>query len=513
MARKRTGSLYWTKSGWRARLTVDVDGVSVQKSFDLKTHDRAAAKAKLRRLLRENAPTVTAAEAKRHDTFKEAAERIVGDSTIRSKKSREERLKLHVYSAIGGKTIDTIVAGDIRAILKQMADDGSSKQTCVHVRNDVSAVLGELWRLDELPENVCQKVQIPPSAKVDTRERAVLSDDELVTYLGWQHPREKRRDAVLERQTMACVSRMFGGIRWGDIRALRWEAFETEHGRFSYGWAPRKKTARPQALIVPDMLRPILRDWWERRGRPTAGLLFPSRRGERVGLERKQGTIGKALRRDLARAFGIERPARVERVRKNGRPDSVQTWEKAREMTARERELLTETEFTRPVEFHSFRRAFKQALAEAGVELQTAMTLSGATDAATHRRYLANTSKARAIPLAALPRLSVSASLMQKPSNPDNETNCFSQCATQESNLRPTAPEALRLDGSSKKQADRSGASEAAIASGAVLAAPCRNVMQKRWGSPEAADAALGAYLWVRAEQIATGLGAWMGDT
>lgn len=61
---------------------------------------------------------------------------------------------------------------------------------------------------------------------------------------------------------MACLSLVFGSIRWGDIRAIRWEAFETEDGRFSFGWAPRKKTARPQQLIVPQMLRPILRDWW-----------------------------------------------------------------------------------------------------------------------------------------------------------------------------------------------------------------------------------------------------------
>ncbi len=43
MARPRKGSLYWTKSGWRARLTIDVDGVAVQESFDPETLDRAAA--------------------------------------------------------------------------------------------------------------------------------------------------------------------------------------------------------------------------------------------------------------------------------------------------------------------------------------------------------------------------------------------------------------------------------------------------------------------------------------
>ena len=423
VARPRTGSLYWTKSGWRARLTVDVDGVSVQKSFDLETTDRAVARVKLRRLLRENATAAELeAEAPLLETFTEAAERIVGESVIRSKRTRLDRLRLHVYPAIGPKRVNEIVAGDIREILKKLADAGASKQTCVHMRNDVSAVLGELWRHDMLPENVCAKVQIPKNAKVDKRERAVLTDEELVAYLAWQHPSEKKQAAVLERQVMACVSRVFGGIRWGDIRALRWEAFETENdGRFSYGWAPRKKTARPQALIVPNMLRPILRDWWERHGRPTEGLLFPARKGKRAGEERKPGSVAHALRRDLERAFGIVRPVTVEAARSNGRPNTLHKWETAREMTARERELLTETEFTRPVEFHSFRRAFKQALAEAGVELQTAMTLSGATDASTHRRYLTNTAKARQIPEAALPRFSIAHAETPDPANENSE--------------------------------------------------------------------------------------------
>jgi hypothetical protein len=80
----------------------------------------------------------------------------------------------------------------------------------------------------------------------------------------------------------------------------------------------------------------------------------------------------------------------------------------ARGLTPRQRELFEETEFTKPVDFHSFRRAFKQALADAGVELQTAMALSGGSDAKAHRRYLNNTSKMRRIPAAALPSFSIS---------------------------------------------------------------------------------------------------------
>lgn len=74
--RPRKGSLYWTKSGWRARITIEVDGEAVQKSFDLETRDKQVAKAKLKRLAKENrAPEELAKEAARPDTFEEVARR------------------------------------------------------------------------------------------------------------------------------------------------------------------------------------------------------------------------------------------------------------------------------------------------------------------------------------------------------------------------------------------------------------------------------------------------------
>jgi integrase len=422
----RSGSLYWTKSGWRGRIRMDVDGETVQKSFDLGTHDRSVANIKLRRLVKEaspSAPSGELADPARVETFEEAARRLDDESTLRTKKARLDRLKMHAFPAFGSKLVTELVAGDVRDLLKALADDGASKETCVKIRNDVSSVLGELWRTDMIPENVCKKVRIPKNAKIDKRERAVLSDDELVRYLAWRHPNEKKQKAVLERQTIACVSRMFGGLRLGDIKAIRWEAFSIDEGRFPTGWVPREKTARAQLLEVPEMLRPILNDWWHRAGKPSEGFLFPVRRGKRAGEQKRAGSPAAALRRDLVRAFGIERPVAVPFTRSNGRPDVVLRWAPARDMTPRERELLTETEFTRPVEFHSFRRAFKQGLADAGVELQTAMTLSGASDAKTHRRYLANTAKARQIPAAALPLLSMSHAQLPEP---ENDSSIFS---------------------------------------------------------------------------------------
>jgi integrase len=433
------GSLYLGATGWRARVTVTIDGERVRKAFDLGTSNKSAARLKLKRLLDVEAPTP--AEAARVETFREAALRIVEASKIRTTAQRKARLEHHVFEHLGDKSVDEVTASDVREVLATVAGAGLSRQLCTHVKNDISAVLGELWRNEVISENVVAKVRVP-DAKVDTRERAVLTDAELVLYLSWEHPDPKWRADTLERQTMACVSRMFGGLRHGDVLALRWESFDVTDGRFEHGWAPRKKTARPQLLEVPEMLRPILRDWWERHGRPRSGLIFATRHGERAGEERVGASVARAFRRDLRRALGIDEPQRVELMRRNGRRDVRIEFKPARPLTPRERELFEETEFTKPVDFHSFRRAFKQALADAGVELTTAMSLSGASDVKAHQRYLANTSKMRRVPVEALPTFA-----MVRAETPDaglrNPPN--SQCRRVDLNHRPEAYEASAL--------------------------------------------------------------------
>ena len=61
-----------------------------------------------------------------------------------------------------------------------------------------------------------------------------------------------------------------------------------------------------------------------------------------------------------------------------------------------------------PVDFHSWRRAYVQALADADVNAQAAAALAGHASLEAHARYLANTQKAREIPEAALPAFGVS---------------------------------------------------------------------------------------------------------
>lgn len=437
--RPAKGTLYETKSGWRARMTVTIDGERVKKSFDLETKDKTVARIRLKRLVLNNGEPVSELQelAGRVETFSEAAERIVGASKIKTKASRKDRIRLHVAPHLGDQLVTEIGPREIREVLETMVANGLGKQQCIHVRNDMSAVLGHLWDEGVLPENFIKKVKIPRDAPEDRRERAVLTDAELLRYLTWEHPEEGRRMAVLERQTMACISRMFGGVRLNDLRELEWSALDTNN--FEWGWAPRTKTERPQRLRIPPQLRPFLVDWWERAGRKASGPVFPVRLGDRAGQKRKVSSIVGAFRRDLKRAFGIETHEIEIIKRSNGRNLTKITWKEARPMTPREVELLEDTKFTRRVDFHSFRRAYKQGLANAGVDIQTAMTLSGSSDPKAHARYLANTAMMAEVPLGALPSFDMAGAETLEANSPNLGDL---QCRRADLNCRPHAYEA-----------------------------------------------------------------------
>ena len=154
-------------------------------------------------------------------------------------------------------------------------------------------------------------------------------------------------------------------------------------------------------------------------------MVFPVRRGERAGEQRKRMTHAKAFRRDLRSAFGLELWD-GETWRTAGDKEQPKKGPKPRKPTPRERTLLEGDANTLPVDFHSWRRAFSQALAEAGVNEQVAMGLSGHESEDAHRRYLRNAERLRALPIAALPRLNVSgANACAKSPLPDVEPSVF----------------------------------------------------------------------------------------
>jgi integrase len=407
--------------GYYGRYYIDEDGRRRRVCVALKANgepifDKARARYALARLIAANAHGKEAAE--QGETFEQAARRVVDDQKrggTATWSERLSRLEKYVFPKIGAMTPKHIKASTVLALLKDVRDLGRSQQTMTHVKVDISIVLGDLLQNDDIERNVCSKLDVPealPAASERTKkEREVLSDEELSLYLSWRHPDPRHQIATLERQVMACVARMFGGLRTSDLHAIRWENFELQS--FAWGYAPRRKGKRlskggkPQKLVVPTLLRPILRSWWMTQGAPPEGLVFPVLKGDNAGKgQRKRSSHAEGFRTDLRRALGIEQLVWKEGKRTNGRPYRWQVWEDVRPLTPRERALLEECDYTKPVDFHSWRRSFAQGLADAGVNAQQAQALAGHASMAAHEAYLSNSKKLREIPEAALPHIS-----------------------------------------------------------------------------------------------------------
>ncbi len=419
--RPRTGGLFQRNGQWYARFTATKDGESVRVVRALNTDSKQVANAKLERLLKEE---LTPEDASRGETFEEAARRVAKAQTAAGKKSWEaelERLEQHVFKVLGEKLVTEIRARHINELLSGVTvHDGATpaRQTLKNILSAISVVLDDLWRKELLAENVARRVKVPKSHR-PVKERAVLTDFELARYLAWQHPEEHAQVGVLERQTMSCIARLFGGVRTGDLHALRWDDLDAANGRFGWGYAPRKKTERPQRLIIDDMLRPILRRWWDHSGRPLTGVVFPALRDgkhSKAGKDSKhEVSHASAMRTDLRRAFGIEKFETVIITRKDGRKVTAHRWRDRRQATAREIELLVGNVHTLPVDFHSWRRAYCQSLADAGVNAQLAKALAGHSTEAAHEKYLRSSERARALPEAARPQIDLSRAQKDSP--------------------------------------------------------------------------------------------------
>jgi integrase len=168
--------------------------------------------------------------------------------------------------------VDKVRPADIRLALELAKETGKSQKTLANIRASASAVFDELWRSEVIADNPVKRTPTI-RAKVDRRERAVLTDEELALYLAWRHPDERFHVFVEQRQIMSLISRVLGGARTGDLHALTWQSFDLEH--FAYAWVPRKKTERPQRMHIEPMLRPYLRAWSARMGAPSKGSSSP----------------------------------------------------------------------------------------------------------------------------------------------------------------------------------------------------------------------------------------------
>jgi len=404
MPRARTGTLLPPGADglWRARITkVAADGSSTRPLYSLGTTDKALARRKLSRLV---ASTERGEDLHDANSSMQAAERVrdYADAWLLKREAqgvgmaKKERRSLELYAleTIGRLPLCDVRASHVRSILDDAVVQGLKRATVAHVRGALHRLFAAALADESIEQNPVTAVRMPRMREV-RKERAILSDAEFATFIGCA-------DVDLELRMLALVARCEGGMRTGDLH--RWDWTQLDHVLFAQCVIPRAKTGTPQTLAIPPALAPFLRAWWERAGSPESGPVFPTRRGKRAGQEKRPlNSYAKRLRRDLFRA-GIYRMTPIEvPATGSGTRTDLGKQRAGTKLAPNPRDpLYVETATTLPVDFHSFRRAFNTALAEAGVNVQHAMHLA---DPKTHMRYVMNTTAMRTIPDAALPRL------------------------------------------------------------------------------------------------------------
>lgn len=438
-----------------ARLTLTIDGESVRRRVQLETADPLVADKKIEKL---QAAEHTSPPSPSTDTFREVAA-VVFAAREKRGVARVDielgRVEGHVYPFVGrlrtepfgDRALASISSDEVTELLCAKRDEGYSFEHVKKMRTGMKFVF-EHAKLGA----VIAEAPMPPFQSVLKKHRAVASDEVLLAYLRWEHPVPRFRAGVRMRQAMSAVSRCIGGQRTNDLHVATWEDnfIVPDKGEpdFSEVWVPRTKGQAPQLLETPEGVRPMLRLWWEQSGRPRKGPVFPLLRGERAGQAREvQDSHAHALRVDLKRALGIEVWDAVAGV---GQKGPVGRWVPGRAPTAKEKALFEEGRYTLPVDFHSWRRAWSQALKKVGANVQTAAAVTGhASDLRAHGRYLVNPTEAQQVPAGAVPML------LAPPSGPEgfghdaaktplgrNENLNDSGRARRDSNAGPLASEA-----------------------------------------------------------------------
>lgn len=389
---KRSGTIVMKPSGAFARVWVKLpDGTEERRWMNLQTKDRTTARRKLARLVAmieagelvaDAAAKATAAETYKAFTLDRNAKRGAA-GVVMADDEQNNRVRF-IYPIIGDLALPRVTDDHVRQVLEGARDHGLAWETVRKIRAVMSRDFKRAKIEKLMAQNPVQDVALPEGLKRDKRPRTILADAEIEVHLA-----AVRCD--LEIKMLSFVARTEGGMRTAEL--IRWDWMMIDTVGFMACTIARAKTGDVQSLEIPAILRPFLRIWWERAGKPVAGPVFPVRKGARVGQQKKghNTSFAKRLRRELFKAGVVRLPPVLDADGKSA-PNPADP-------------IYFDTRVSKRVDFHSFRRAYNTALARAGVNMQQAMALASHSDAKTHMGYVMAFEASMPVPAAALPRL------------------------------------------------------------------------------------------------------------
>jgi len=407
MPRARTGTLVPPGADglWRARVTTTrEDGSNWRPLYSLGTTDKALARRALIKLVaaleagRDLPAAVSAATSvirvrEYAETWLERRTRIGVGMVYKERRN----LEMYAWASIGHLPLGDVRPSHVRSLLDEAIAQGRRRATVAHIHGVLRRMFSAAVADELIEQSPVAAVRVPKMRSI-RKERVILTDTEFAQFIGCA-------EVDLELRMLSLAARCEGGMRTGDLH--RWDWSQIDCSAFAECIVPRAKTGAPQTLAIPAALAPFLRAWWQRAGEPRRGPVFPARTGKRAGQAKRPLTsYAKRLRRGLLQAGIVRRTPREVPATKSGTRTDLGRQASGTKLAPDPSDpLYFETETTLPVDFHSFRRAFASALAEAGVNVQHAMHLTAHSDPRVHARYVMRTTAMRSIPEAAIPRL------------------------------------------------------------------------------------------------------------
>jgi hypothetical protein len=400
--RRSEGPRFTRNSGWVAR--VWEKGVKISSGWlSLGTTDREQARKLLDAWVRTG---VRPATKRGERSFSEEAERILDEkskattepSEQKALQYRRDRLRKYALPVLGQVPVGMLEPSHIMGFLDRMASDGAAARTIHNLRSDVSVVLAKLVREGQLKMNPAHGAELPEDAPVDTRERMHLSDEQMVTF-------QTRRGfgTPLDMNIMLC--RCVGGHRTSDGHAGDWSHVDLVNFAWMKVRRPktdgqvgqrvgqrRSKTKSYEYVVhaVPEEFRPALRQYWESRGKPTSGPIFPLLRDAvsapmkmkdgRV-IERKGGKVGERKGRGTSYAGAFQRAVWQEEI--YSPLPGFDPAKPEKKFCA----FQTDTKTTRRLTFHGIRADLNAALVEAGVTADQRIAIMGHTQEVTGNKH------------------------------------------------------------------------------------------------------------------------------
>jgi integrase len=250
---------------WEIKLDLDRDPITGKRktAYHAFRGSKRAAQAKLAELITAAAKgsyvepsktTVAGFVRKRVDQWEAA-----GDITARSAQRYRHLVENQIAPHIGAKVMQRLTRLDVEAWHTTLRNGGLASRTIGHAHRVLGKALGDAERDGMVIKNVCKLQRAP---KVAESEMVIVQDVPGLV--------DKLRDSGSRLYVPAMVA-LFGGLRLGEILALRWSCIDLDRKTISVREAlettktgtrfklPKSKAGR-RDITLPDILLEALRE-------------------------------------------------------------------------------------------------------------------------------------------------------------------------------------------------------------------------------------------------------------